>query len=75
MKYKRCEQKRNDCFGCVNGKCRVLNDTHFINPITRRQYKCPFYKQKQYVPYEMLVEIMKDDTEYGETDETAKVGV
>jgi len=44
MKYKRCEQKRHDCFGCdSNGCCVVLNDTTFKKR-NGRTYKCPFYK-------------------------------
>ena len=42
-KYKRCLQRRHDCFA-IDGKgyCHCLNDTNFKkNGIT---YRCPFYK-------------------------------
>ena len=74
MKYKRCEQKRNDCFACKNGKCRILNDTHFVRPLTHRTYKCPFYKNKNAVPYSTLL-ALEEEPNYAETDETTKVGV
>ena len=61
MKYKRCEQRRNDCFACKNGKCRVLNDTHFIIPRTNRAYKCPFYKPFNAVPYQTLLALEEEE--------------
>lgn len=42
MNYKRCEQKRRDCFACHYGKCLILNNTHFER--FGKKYKCPFYK-------------------------------
>ena len=44
MNYKRCEQKRRNCFACHYGKCLVLNNTHFEKG--GRKYKCPFFKER-----------------------------
>ena len=75
MKYKRCEQKRNDCFACRNGKCRVLNDTHFVRGYNGRTYKCPFYKPMNAVPYSTII-ALEEEPNYEQSDEdTAEVGV
>ena len=70
MKYKRCEQNRHDCFACKNGRCRVLNDTHFIKPYTHKTYTCPFYKHKNTVPYSVLIELDEE-----ENYDTAEMGL
>ena len=52
MKFKRCEQKRHDCFGCTSsGGCKVLNDTTFKDD-EGKTYKCPFYKRRTEVGYD-----------------------
>ena len=61
MKYKRCEQNRRDCFACKGGKCRVLNNTRFIRPLTGKTYKCPFYKKVSEVSYETLVALESEE--------------
>lgn len=66
MKYKKCSQKRFDCFGCNrNGHCVVLNNTEF-KTIKGKTYICPFYKKVEQagITADQIIEgDFQDDTE------------
>ena len=67
MKYRRCEQKRHDCFGCHQGRCLVLNDTHFVK-LNGKQYKCPFYKPRNSAPI-TTAQLLAEESRIDDDDE------
>lgn len=66
MNYKRCEQKRRDCFACHYGKCLILNNTHFEKG--GRKYKCPFYKTTNSSDIPTKKQLLEGDFDETETN-------
>lgn len=42
-----CEQDKKNCFAYREGKCRILDNTHFNRD-------CPFFKTRQQYEYDLL---------------------